>query len=103
MSADSSIPIIDVSSLYSDDLAECQEVAQELCEAAATVGFFYIRNHGIPASQFSAMFDIARRFFAAPSDLKRTVAISAHHRGCRHRWHHRRADLERFFLECDPH
>jgi isopenicillin N synthase-like dioxygenase len=75
------IPVIDVLPLQGGDDVACRRVADELCEAARTVGFFYIQNHGIPQMQLDEMFLVARRFFAAPDTEKRTVAISPFHRG----------------------
>ncbi len=75
------LPVIDVSPLEGRDDVACRRVADDLCEAARTVGFFYIHNHGIPKTQLDEMFLVARRFFAAPDTEKRTVAISPFHRG----------------------
>ena len=80
MTADN-IPIIDLSPLESDDEAALRHVADELCSAARTVGFFYIENHGIPQAQIDDIFALSRRFFGATDEQKRTVEISTHHRG----------------------
>ena len=81
MSTDCSIPVIDVSPLASGEPAAYEKVSKALCEAAATVGFFYIQNHGIPQTQFDELFAVAKNFFAAPYEQKQTVTISPFHRG----------------------
>ncbi|KAH8662494.1 hypothetical protein BX600DRAFT_414574 [Xylariales sp. PMI_506] len=43
----SEIPLIDISPIFSDDLADRQAVAQKIRHAASNNGFFYIQNHGI--------------------------------------------------------
>ena len=75
------IPIIDVSPLAGGDDAERRQVAHELCDAAGTVGFFYVRDHGVSCTELEEVFSLARRFFAAADEDKRTVAISPSHRG----------------------
>ena len=75
------IPVIDVSPLEGDEEAGCRQVADALVEAARTVGFFYVRNHGVPTAQLDEVFAVARHFFAAPEADKRSVAISPFHRG----------------------
>jgi isopenicillin N synthase-like dioxygenase len=75
------IPVIDVSPLGLDDEAAYRQVGDQLCEAARNVGFFYIRNHGVPRGQCDEAFAIARDFFAASDDDKRSVAVSPFHRG----------------------
>ena len=75
------IPVIDVSPLESGSGAALEQVAEELCLAARTVGFFYIANHGVAQDQLDAIVEIAHEFFAAPEEQKRSVSISPFHRG----------------------
>jgi len=75
------IPIIDVSALESGDGADLQRVADELCSAAQTVGFFYIENHGVSQLLIEEVLVLARQFFNATEEEKRAVAISPFHRG----------------------
>ena len=75
------IPVIDVSPLESSSAAALEQVAEELCLAARTVGFFYIENHGVAQDQLDAVVEIAREFFDAPQEKKSSVSISPFHRG----------------------
>lgn len=75
------IPVIDVGPLV--DGSDPDAVAAELRRAAATVGFVYVRNHGVPAELRAAMMVAAERFFAQPLAAKNAIHIrhSAVHRG----------------------
>ena len=61
-----SVPVIDISGLYSPDHAEQERVAAEIGRAAAEVGFFYISGTGIDESLFTAMLAAVKEFFALP-------------------------------------
>ncbi len=67
------IPLIDVSGLFSDDPTLHQEVALALRLACEQRGFFYIRGHGVPTELTDAMFTVAQSFFAQPMDAKMRV------------------------------
>jgi isopenicillin N synthase-like dioxygenase len=74
-----SIPVIDVGGLA--DGTGLERVAREMREAAERVGFFYVRNHGIPEDLVRRAEDVSRRFFARPEADKRSVAPLDRHRG----------------------
>ncbi|MFH3478791.1 isopenicillin N synthase family dioxygenase [Xanthobacter variabilis] len=78
-----SIPLVDMSGLRSDDAAERTRVARELGEAARTVGFVYLTGHGIPQQKFDAVLAMAKTFFSLPLAEKMKVYIgnSTNHRG----------------------
>ncbi|MBR0558033.1 isopenicillin N synthase family oxygenase [Ciceribacter sp. L1K23] len=46
------------------------EIAEQLWEAATTVGFFQLINHGIPQEQIDEAFEYEERFFALPAEIK---------------------------------
>lgn len=75
------IPVVDVGPLV--DGSNAGAVAAELGHAAATVGFVYVRNHGVPATLRAAMMAEAERFFALPPEAKNAIHIrqSPVHRG----------------------
>jgi isopenicillin N synthase-like dioxygenase len=77
------IPIIDVSGLRSDDIADRNAVAAELGAACRNVGFFYVTGHGIPPAIATGIFDAARTLFALPGPAKDALSIkrSPHNRG----------------------
>ncbi|CAI7634860.1 unnamed protein product [Penicillium manginii] len=69
------IPIIDLSNIDSPDVEKRQELARAVCDACTGVGFFYIKNHGIPESLISGIHDAAERFFGLPSEEKMKIYI----------------------------
>ena len=75
--------IIDLAGLGSGDPAAVRRVAAELGHACREVGFFYVRNHGVPAALVSDMFACSGAFFAAPRAVKDELSItrSPHNRG----------------------
>ena len=77
----SEIPVIDASGLRGGGHDGTRQVADDLRRAAETVGFFYIRNHGVPDRLSDQMFEMSRRFFAHPFEDKMRVAVNAWHRG----------------------
>jgi len=78
-----SIPLIDISGLYSADLAERQRVADELGRAAREVGFLQVTGHGIARVLRAGLIEQARRFFARPLEEKMRFYIgqSSNHSG----------------------
>lgn len=84
MSTDfTSIPLVDIAGLRSDDAAERARVAQALGAAARSVGFIYVTGHGIAQEKFDALLATAKAFFALPLAEKMKVYIghSTNHRG----------------------
>ena len=79
--AATAIPVIDMAPLYEGRRDSAQRIAQELLAAAQTVGFFYVRNHGIPRPLIARTDAVARRFFALPLDEKQKVKVAPWHRG----------------------
>jgi isopenicillin N synthase-like dioxygenase len=71
----SSIPVIDIAALQGSDRAAIQETAAQIGRACESVGFFYIKNHGIPESLIERTYDLSRRFHYSPSELKARVHI----------------------------
>ncbi|KAF2497234.1 Clavaminate synthase-like protein [Lophium mytilinum] len=57
------IPVIDISSSFSSSLLDRQAVADKICAACTTSGFFYITNHGVPLPTCATMLGEAKRFF----------------------------------------
>jgi isopenicillin N synthase-like dioxygenase len=82
-SAFSSLPIIDVSGLYSPVLADRQAVAMLMGAAARDSGFFYITGHCIKQAQRDQLLEATKSFFATPLEEKMTwyIGKSANHSG----------------------
>lgn len=70
----SEIPIVDVSPLI--DGSDPRRVADEIGRACEQVGFFYVRNHGVPAELVRRMYRETELFFALPFEDKQRVNVA---------------------------
>lgn len=70
MSSFDHIPLIDYGMISSSDPTVRAEAAGKLREACENVGFFYLRNHGVPQEIIDSCFEQSRRFFAQPVEDK---------------------------------
>ncbi len=75
------IPVVDIGGVREGERAALERAAREIHAACTTVGFFYIRNHGVPQPIVDAAVAAARTFFAFPVETKRRVAVNPRHRG----------------------
>ena len=50
------IPIVSFAPFLSGSKAEQEAVAQQVYDAFSTVGFIYLKDHGIPQSEVEAVF-----------------------------------------------
>ena len=77
------VPLIDFGPFLVGDLQARRKVAEAIGRACRDIGFFYLKNHGVPESLVAGSFAEAKRFFDQPMARKREIAIerSACHRG----------------------
>ena len=69
------IPVIDVSGLRSESLADRKAVAARLHDACRNTGFFYATGHGVDPALIEAVFAGAKRFFAQPMAAKQALSL----------------------------
>lgn len=74
------IPIIGLAGA-ADGGAPLGAVAAAIRRAAVEVGFFYVKDHGIPPAVIDAAFAAAQAFFALPAEQKLAVKVDRRHRG----------------------
>ncbi|KAJ6507495.1 2OG-Fe(II) oxygenase [Mycena vulgaris] len=67
------IPVIDLSNISSTDPAVRRALVTEVKHACTHVGFFYVKNHGIPTEIIQRALALMRRFFDLPLDAKLEV------------------------------
>ncbi|GAW22814.1 hypothetical protein ANO14919_123580 [Xylariales sp. No.14919] len=72
----SEIPVIDVSGIFSVSEDARLDVARQIRDAATNNGFFYIKNHGIPANVPEAACEELLKFFRQPREIKDRANIS---------------------------
>ncbi|KAK8101193.1 Clavaminate synthase-like protein [Apiospora kogelbergensis] len=68
------IPVIDLSPLFSEELSERQDVAAQIRKASVNTGFFYVRNHGIPAETIAKCKEQGLRFMRQPAEQKDLIS-----------------------------
>ncbi|KAF9303628.1 hypothetical protein BGZ74_003390 [Mortierella antarctica] len=71
------IPVIDFS-LFTSDPDEC---ARQVLEASQNIGFFYLKNHGVPQDLIDRMFKDSEAFFQQPLQNKTAHLIGPHNLG----------------------
>ena len=76
-----SIPVIDISPLYGDDIAGARAVAADIRRASVEAGFFYIRGHHMPPDLMRATLMASKFFFSRPEAEKRAIQVNGAHRG----------------------
>ncbi len=67
------IPVLDFAPYLNGEPGGREKVAEQLREITKTVGFFYLKNHGIPQSLIDDAFVQNRRFHALPAEVKAEV------------------------------
>ncbi|KXS13082.1 2OG-Fe(II) oxygenase [Gonapodya prolifera JEL478] len=65
-----SIPVVDLAPIFSDDDAAKQKLGEELKDICTNVGFLYVKNHQVPDAVIDAVFAEAHAFFALPDATK---------------------------------
>jgi isopenicillin N synthase-like dioxygenase len=64
------IAIIDFAPFLSGNTAARRQVAEQVARACETIGFLYLKNHGIPDAKMVAIFEAARAFFNLPAEVR---------------------------------
>jgi isopenicillin N synthase-like dioxygenase len=76
------IPTIDFSPLLgSETNSMTTEVARKVYSACTSVGFFFAQNTGISEKDVEAMFQLSKRFFSLPKEVKSQVSWDKSNRG----------------------
>jgi isopenicillin N synthase-like dioxygenase len=68
------IPIIDIAPLV--DGSDPEGVARQIGESCEQVGFFYVKNHGIPSELVKRMYAVTEEFFDLPVEAKNNVHVA---------------------------
>lgn len=82
-SAFKTLPVIDISELYSPDERARRKVAEEIGAAARDSGFFYVAGHPISPTLRNELLAVAKTFFALPLETKMQwyIGKSSNHSG----------------------
>lgn len=75
------IPVLDLAPLRSGEPGALDRLGEELRQAFTEVGFYFVRNHGIPQSLLDATFAAAELSHAQPIEAKLALKINEHNIG----------------------
>jgi len=67
------IPTLDISPYLKGEPGGREAVAARLRDISMTVGFFYLKGHGVPPSLLKRMFAEAKRFHSLPAAEKKKI------------------------------
>lgn len=76
-----SIPVLDLAPLREGVPGAVEKLGKELRHAFTKVGFYFVRNHGIPQALLDATFAEAERFHAQDIEAKLALKINEHNAG----------------------
>lgn len=75
------IPVLDLAPLNAGEPGALDRLGAELRRAFTEVGFYFVRNHGVPDRLVEAAFDAARRFHDQPLEAKLAMRFNNHNIG----------------------
>jgi isopenicillin N synthase-like dioxygenase len=73
------IPILDLERFLKGDINEKNDFSQELGTAFETIGFVSVINHGIDQRLIERLYDIIKKFFSLPLEIKTGYEIADLH------------------------
>jgi isopenicillin N synthase-like dioxygenase len=79
--AAAAIPVIDYRPYFAGESGALEPLARAVGEACESVGFFYIRNHGVPDALVERAFAASRRFHALPLAEKLALRLNENNIG----------------------
>ncbi|MGV0027811.1 isopenicillin N synthase family dioxygenase [Phormidesmis priestleyi] len=68
------IPIIDLAPFVDGNQTDQHKVAQEIYQACHTIGFIYLKNHGVDPTLLEKTFAQSQQFFSLPLAIKQQLA-----------------------------
>lgn len=71
------VPIIDISPFLAGTPEGIEVVAKQVAHACEEIGFFQITGHGVSEEFIQEVYDISRKFFDLPDEVKATAAQPA--------------------------
>lgn len=71
-----SLPVIDLAPIFGEDPEAKRALAVALRRACSEVGFFYVKNHGVPQTVIEGAFATAQRYFAQSTEEKMAIHVA---------------------------
>lgn len=77
MSEEDRIPVLDMGPLLAREPGALARLGQEVRQALEDIGFFFIKNHGVPQELIGRVFAENARFHAQPLERKLSVQVNS--------------------------
>ena len=74
---DEEIPVIDLAPMWSDAASGRVRLGKKISRACEEIGFFYVKNHGIPDSVISDAQRVSKGFFEQGEGVKKLIEVSS--------------------------
>ena len=74
--ADEEIPVIDLDPMWSEDEVGKVLLAEQVSTACQEIGFFYVKNHGVPDSVIADAQRVSGEFFKQSEETKMLIEVS---------------------------
>ena len=71
------IPVLDLGPFLAGEPGALARLGQEVCQALEDIGFFFIKNHGVPQELVDRVFAENARFHALPMERKLSVKVDS--------------------------
>jgi isopenicillin N synthase-like dioxygenase len=71
------IPVLDLEAYRAGAPGAAEALGRQLYDACTRVGFYYIRNHGVPKAVTAELFRQSKRFHAQPASEKNKLKVNA--------------------------
>ena len=71
------IPVLDLGPFLAGEPGALARLGREVCRALEDIGFFFIKNHGVPQELVDRVFAENARFHALPLERKLSVKVDA--------------------------
>ena len=69
------IPVLDLGPFLAGEPGALARLGKEVCQALEDIGFFFIKNHGVPQELVDRVFAEDRRFHALPMERKLSIKV----------------------------
>ena len=73
--SENEIPVIDLGPYLSGEPGALEKAGRELFRASTEVGFYYLKNHGVPQELIDQVFAESKRFHDQPLEAKRNLKV----------------------------